>query len=283
MSALFDQYTAMLALLNYVCSNADLTSSFAALWEARVKRNFADKYAHFVTSENSEAIIVRNMVRQRPKEWKRNDVSGWILFPVVLGLRYLPDHMIIGRVFPQKDQNPFTYAYAEGVSMSLKLPLESEEPWVILPMSAITNEGLMGSFFETVISFKYFVFFLKGAAGLLKSSFNEQNKVTLRKKVINAIVAGSPFFYCHDYTVLKFLDTHLPMPVDRPFPKEYTQALHLLAIATPTIPHRALCDHFQEQIRIIEDFKAFQFECCSTETRPFFTSSSSCSRKLETQ
>ena len=257
-ASVFDQHSALIRLLSYVQSDPDMCRRFMKLWSQHVSNNLSNPSAHFVTADNPEALTVKNAVLNRPKRYSRTDVLGWLAFPVAFGLRCLPDHLLAGRVFPSSDKMPTTYAYVEGESISLKLPKTAKEPWTLLPILEVSNVTLMDTFFDTVITMKYFVLFMKENLKVLSKEDVVSSKISLMKSVFAAIVSGSPFYYTHDYIVLRFLNTNLPVSILE-FTDDYVRSLNMFSLACPTIPHPAICDFIQEQMLMIEDHKSVAY------------------------
>lgn len=259
-SELHDSHYAAMALLNYVTSDAQICREFVNLWKKRVNEMLQDKYSHFVTKECSEAIIVHSCAVDRPRQWSRNDVTGWIAFPLAFGLRRLPRAMMLRQEFPPEN-GPFTYAYVPGTSFSIKLP-EKGIQWAIIPISSVTNEGFMGTFIESVITMKYYAIFLGTYKGILNTADVLEAKIFLRRAVFRAIIAGSPFFYSHDSAVLSFLGQTVPLACTE-LNDDFTKSLSIFVAATSTIPHTGLVSYVEEQRFLIDDQQSAKY-------RPFF-------------
>jgi hypothetical protein len=120
---------------------------------------------------------------------------------------------------------------------------------VLLPVSGRSNAGLLSSFFQTAISFKYFVLFLKA-----NPTRAEEFQFRIKELVLDAIFIGSPFFYSHDYTVVQFLWKQFPAK-----PQELRLVRYLQAITQTAQEHQALAQFSAEQDQVLQDIANASF------------------------
>ena len=111
---------------------------------------------------------------------------------------------------------------------------------IILPIFSTSNESLFDSFFNFIVSIKYFVIFLSKHLTELSENNNENDALyqkiyTYRTKIyemfIDSFLMESPFFFNFAPDILTFFQIKLPLNGSDQYP-EFTMKLMLLATYT---------------------------------------------------
>jgi hypothetical protein len=249
-SSTFDQRAALLSLVTYIKSEDHLCHQFVISWFLRLNDGFGNKFSHFVSEQNTRAIVVKS-VATIARVFTEKGAIGWFAFRPAFELRKSVGVDFLNCTFPAVRDAPVNYCFIEGEELNIRIRNQHQQ-WVLLPLLSSSNESLLSSFFELVISLKGFVRFFESKGSLFHGQEFQNITIDLTRLVYLAIVAGSPFFYSHDITVLRFLTQLLPMTTTN---AQHQGALAFLSAACHSIPHPELAAYVTEQINGLDDLK----------------------------
>lgn len=117
---------------------------------------------------------------------------------------------------------------------------------VILPIFSSSNESLFGTFFQLIISFKYFVYYLSQHIEEIDNNKIHSYRAKLYQLYIDSFIAESPFFYYFGEDVLEFLRTTLPTS-GSDFTDDMPVKLSLLALYTDVKKYPFIGQFLEEQ------------------------------------
>lgn len=117
---------------------------------------------------------------------------------------------------------------------------------VCIPLFESDTNTLSGTFYDLLIMFKYFVYYLK----LVESSVSCKIMERIRQKiyccVIDSIIAGSPAFITYNEEIIQFLDDELPL-MSSNFQGDFIAHVNLLQVYAPKL---AFIDQFVEELKV---------------------------------
>lgn len=210
-----------------------------------------------VSTRNSDISYnshLRSSLNERPHHNRQHNLTSDSPERALPKHRHIDNDKSESNNEEQQKKEQVTYTYIESDSFTI---IECETNYAFLPVF-VDNSSYKHSFIELAISFKYFVLCMNGHLDQLDFLDQKeiiQAKIELRKHIYFAIVSGSPFFYTHDYALLKFLAANLPLAVSD-FTPEYVHILNSFSLTSQTIPHQPVQDFIQEQTLLFDDHKA---------------------------
>ena len=123
----------------------------------------------------------------------------------------------------------------------------SQKNLIFLPLQAGNNHILFGTFFETILSVKYFILFVSNHWQEL-DNYNQINiKTAIYSYFIDSYISGSPYFITYGSDFIRFLQNKLPLTAIDLSPFLMSKILHLTTYgyATPEI------NNFIDEIQLI--------------------------------
>lgn len=240
---LFDYYSGLTQIINYL-HNSNKKTEFINDWFSSLQKDFQNKDMHFATRQNGKVRIVRSSIINTFQSFTDDKASGWIIFPFQFGCATMPQIEVNQLTFPKSFNDKVNYAYNESTLLNIMNNMHSnyQIAFGLLPFSAKSNESLFYTFYQLVISFKYFVLFAS-------KDLNEEQKIQLRSFIFTAISAASPYFYTHSDAILSFLNEKIPVS----FTPKYISFLNLFIGSTSSYNQLGINQFISKQCSLFND------------------------------
>ncbi|OHT04292.1 hypothetical protein TRFO_28228 [Tritrichomonas foetus] len=251
---LYDYYSGLNKILDYFkpgknAQNTNFSKQFVEMWYNKLEKDFSNKYMHFVHQRNSNTIIVGQSIQNTYQTFLEENAIGWIILPICFGQTKLPNFHANNLIFPSMITDNVSYAFSSGEFLRIIAPTQTITKFALIPVFENSNEPLLFSFFNLVVSFKYFVLFTQIPS--INRCINDYS-TQIRSFVFNSIVACSPFFYSHADAVLSFLMSKVPVKFDA----DYISKLNLFIVTSKLLRKEAIDRFIHEQLSDYEDIKA---------------------------
>ncbi|OHT17504.1 hypothetical protein TRFO_02536 [Tritrichomonas foetus] len=204
-------------ILNYVDRSGN-SQEFAELWFKTLSAQFHDTFYHSAQPNHPDAVVKKFV--NSPIIIERFNIVGWF----VSCLEFDHDHSFeVNGVKIAKSMK-----FCEGTKLTITFTKENPNLHLVaIPLLRDKNDTLDDTFFELVMSLKYFVIFVHYRRTILQNLAYFRSMVHIL--LFEAILTSSPFFYAYFDTVFDFLETRLPT-VSTDIEGRYIMILNLLGI-----------------------------------------------------
>ena len=118
------------------------------------------------------------------------------------------------------------------------------------------NESLFGTFFDLVVSFKYFVLFFKSKMSLLTNDHVKSIKFTLYSLFFDSFNARSPFFITFGHDILQFMQFNLPI-LTSDLTDQFIYKLSILSVYTPADEYPFIHQFIEDQQNVLDEVFIF--------------------------
>ncbi|EAY10784.1 hypothetical protein TVAG_121880 [Trichomonas vaginalis G3] len=211
-SSQFLQKSAITNIFNYIGKH-NKAVEFITAWASLLFNEGKDVTSHSVKQNHPYAIIVDPSSLPSPQTFTKQGFDLWIIMQTQLQ-PVVPDCICTISTNTCKGiKISNTIEVAAGHSFTLSPP-ENKDPGNLIaaiPMMKDDTVTLLGTFFDLVVSFKYFVialdYFKKEIPFLLMQDFRTKVYIFF----IQALLGNSPFFITYNSDILRFLINHFPL------------------------------------------------------------------------
>ena len=240
--------TALNTIFSFFNSHSNFTKIMTA-WLTFLKHQFSNPQSHFMSKNHPYSVTYPlSVLSEEPKLISIQGASSLIIFktgfnhttPSKQTSSTVPSPIIAtidnghGLQNPEDQQNSTTIPINNQIVLinndsitlyynkpnnvdennNIKTPsanVSTEGPSiVVLPVFYSSNESLFGTFFQFVISFKYFVIFVSQHINDIDHQTLLKIKSIIYQIFIDSFIAESPFFYMFGHDIINFLSSTLP-------------------------------------------------------------------------
>ena len=244
---------AIVRLHEYLQSD-EIRNSFMSCWFTILKKQFNDPFSHSCHPESHTAFVKTLDMISSPFNCGKKNAKQWII------LRATPARLTepVARVVAAPDLNvdiADNIVLVPRSEFSLVFEKSREITIAAIPIVDLSPSCLIGSFYELVLSFKYFVRQLK----LMNIDMQAMYRKDIYAMVFDSLAARSPFFVSYPSTIFSFLTENIPCQAADMSPK-FVRSLNLLGVYSQSIP--CVAEFLQEQQflydeRVLLPFKSF--------------------------
>jgi len=254
----YQERIASKAIYDFISSENNF-ASYIDLWFRSLVRMFSHSHSYTVNECHPYARVISSTnLLSTPYQITDSKAENWIVF-----CNSTLNDQNFNYIINTPNGSTLTFSSGlhliEGQSLSLSF-LENSEPNIfvfMIPLYKESNVTLCGTFYDLIVSFKYFVLLLSSGLKKMEFSLYRQIKQRIYACVMDSIIAGFPFFNSFSKDILKFLIEKLPL-----MGSDLTDGLlHRINFASYYIP-RNQNKHIQgflDDIQVIWDEKQYIF------------------------
>ena len=249
---LFYYYSGLKRLFNFMIQES---KEYLPKWYKEFSSIMDDVNYHFVSEKNPSVIYLSSLKKDSPIYYRKANVKGWLIIPLSFGNTRLPIRKVENMKFPTDKNKTFpacSYCYSEGENVSF-IPKEGINV-ALLPLSTSSNDNLFNTFFQSAITFKYFIYYLSKISKNHPTEI-QQYSSKIRWILYQSIFICSPFYYSHDEYILNFIDTKIPNKVYSNNATEFFKASNLFLICKKLNPHLFVDNYIKNFRNIVEQSK----------------------------
>ena len=210
-------------------------------WFDILKKQFDDPFAHSCHPENADVLMKTMDMIQSPFIYRRSDVNQWLV------MRVTPTRSTKSYFRVNGDSVNDHIVAVAGNQLTFEFPQQREITFAAIPIKRLNASTLVGTFYELILSFKYFVLQLKTKNVEVQAKYRRD----LYSFVFNSLTARSPFFVQFAKDVFLFLGKNIPVQ-SSDISGKYIQNLNLLATFNRGI---SVIDEFLQDQQILYDEK----------------------------
>jgi len=143
---------------------------------------------------------------------------------------------------------------------------------VAVPLFSDSKTSLFRTFFDLIVTFKYFVLMLANQKQIIDANRFHQMKMDVYFKFFDSIIARSPFFITYSASIIRFLSENLPLyPID--VSKDVVERINFVKFYLRNSSNSTLDRFIDDIIELYNaqkeiDFKAYFMEFASDEELP---------------
>ena len=218
---MYDHYIGVKSLIGYITEEKKI-QDFMNAWFNSLTTALNKPYMHFARQGNPFIKVDSRSKVFIPK-------SGCFIFSPVFGNLSIPIMYSPNFLYPLSRERNTNYVYADSRVESVS---SFNKTIVILPYNFESNEPLLDTFFECVVSLKYFIIILSENFEKLDRTWIFDSVFALVEQLIYAVIAYSPFYYSHWQDVFGFIFSRISFcPSD--VPQEFINNLNKLIGTIP--------------------------------------------------
>ena len=244
---------------HFEANDASLTA--LDCWFDILKKQFDDPFAHSCHPENLNVLMRTMDMIQSPFHYRRSDVYQWLVMRVTPTRAEKAGHYM--RVNGEWVSD--NIVAVAGNQLTFEFPRQWEVTFAAIPIKRLGASMLDGTFYELVLSFKYFVLQLKTKNVEVQAKYRKD----IYSFVFNSLTARSPFFVQFVKDVFLFLGKNIPIQ-SSDISGKYIQNLNLLATFNreiPVIEEFLQTQQFLYDEKVLLPFKSFFREFLSEDDK----------------
>ena len=200
-------YKQALDLIFSYIAEEKLETEVVEIWNHLLYQQFSDCGMHFVKRGQPHAIISQLVALAEPREIYEPHASGFVVFRTGFNGE--------GEVCIKEENKVIKFEkgliYVKGNSLTLLHGDAEGDGVVALPIVNASNETLFGSFFELIVSLKYFSLFLSRHTNSIDHKVFKEARSDVYIRFIDSFIVHSPFFSIFGSNILEFLNSVIPL------------------------------------------------------------------------
>lgn len=211
-SSQFLQKSAITNIFNYLEKHKKV-QNFIEAWSDLLFREGQDITSHSVKANHPYAIIIDpSTLGSSPKVITKQEVFRWLTMHTQLSATPIDNCTIYGSPSEKKKQMP-KIKLTTGHSFTIE-PRDNKEPGNCIAAIPFMTDGtvtLLGTFFDLVVSFKYFVITLDHYKKEIPFLLMQNYRKKIYNFFIDSLIGNSPFFTQYYAEIIAFLIEHVPI------------------------------------------------------------------------
>jgi len=186
-------------------SKSSLNEIISEFWMNLLWQQFSNNEAHFISNQHQEAIIIPIKSLNNPRTISNINAIGFICYPTGFG----PSSGSYAQITYGDSSCMVTegISYIKSSSFTIqRLITDNGISIITIPLYSGTNSTLSHTFFEFILSYKYFILFISGL-----DTTSVETKNSLYQILIDSFLAYSPFFISYGSLLFDFLMNTIPI------------------------------------------------------------------------
>ncbi|OHT07449.1 hypothetical protein TRFO_24348 [Tritrichomonas foetus] len=179
---------ALQKIIQYIESDINRLNDFADEWMKILNEQFSDGFSHSCQPNHPHAVIRTFHENSIPYQINRDDVTRWIIVEV----GFLSD---LSKNLYSVKANPYSFYNS------------SRKTFAAIPYIKNDNSTLAGTFFDLILSMKYFSIFAHNNSTKLKNM--KKYRKTVHVMFFESLIARSPFFTKYMEDIFHFIEDKL--------------------------------------------------------------------------
>ncbi|EAY12409.1 hypothetical protein TVAG_445210 [Trichomonas vaginalis G3] len=187
---------------------SELIPIFAHIWKSFLLQQFTNFYMHFIRPLQPNAVITQISALTETRTIIKPSAIGYIVFRA----GFNSDGSL--KVADKEGRETILtkgLVYVEGFVVKISRIDATGDGVICLPVNPGTNETFFGSFFELVLSLKYFTYYITRYSNFIEISDLHDFRAMIYTNFIDSYIANSPFFSSFGPNILEFLCDICPL------------------------------------------------------------------------
>lgn len=249
-------------ILSYIAEHKKV-DLFINTWRNLLISDFHNQFRHFISLDHEFAYIISVSSETTSIHLTHNDPICWIIFYDGFGntLNQLKED---AKVVFYTDESENEIELGNEIICIKKQSVEgliinnkpNNDRNIIAIPCFNDNESLFQTFFELIISFKYFVHYVKSKFDELSNDVLKSIRFTIYSLFCDGFTARSPFFVTFGSDFLQFLTTKLPI-LTSDLNDSFIYKLSLLSVYTPPDEYKYIHSFIEEQQNLLDELYIF--------------------------